>query len=49
MTDRFYAASKINSIVEIVGPRQSGKTTFLKVQAKDTAVYLLFDGRKLAK
>lgn len=43
ITRRFHTASRTSSIVAIVGPRQSGKTTFLKAQAKGAATYLLFD------
>ena len=44
ITKKFETLSKINSITIIVGPRQSGKTTFLKQEAeKNKAVYLFFD------
>lgn len=42
ITGRFLSASKLNNIVAIVGPRQAGKTTFLKAQ-NDSAGYVLFD------
>ncbi len=38
----FLSASKLTNIVAIVGPRQAGKTTFLKEQ-HGAAGYLLFD------
>ncbi len=40
---RFISAAKSNSIVAVVGPRQSGKTTFLKEQSGGAASYILFD------
>ena len=40
----FLSAARLNSIVVIVGPRQSGKTTFLKAQSKNVSEnYLSFD------
>jgi predicted AAA+ superfamily ATPase len=42
--DRFQKIASIYNIVAIVGPRQAGKTTFLKESAKGRdAPYLLFD------
>lgn len=44
ITKSFAAASRINSIVAVVGPRQAGKTTFLKAQAAAAnARYVFFD------
>jgi hypothetical protein len=44
ITEAFLSASKLNNVVVIVGPRQSGKTTFLKAQSKNTKEnYLSFD------
>ncbi len=44
LTKKFIASSRINNIVAIVGPRQAGKTTFLKEQAgAANAKYLFFD------
>lgn len=44
ITKKFAASSHINNIVAVVGPRQAGKTTFLKAQgAAINAVYLFFD------
>ena len=40
---RFASASRLSNVVAIVGPRQSGKTTFLKEQAKGLSSYVLFD------
>ncbi len=40
----FFKASQLNNIVIVVGPRQAGKTTFLKEQAREVgAKYLFFD------
>ncbi len=44
ITREFINASKLNAILAVVGPRQAGKTTFLKVQGEATkARYLFFD------
>lgn len=44
ITQPFLTASKLNRVVVVVGPRQSGKTTFLKAQSKnDYEKYLSFD------
>ncbi len=44
ITKKFIAASRLNTIVTVVGPRQAGKTTFLKAQAETANVsYLFFD------
>lgn len=44
ITKKFMAASRLNTIVTVVGPRQAGKTTFLKAQAEaENASYLFFD------
>jgi predicted AAA+ superfamily ATPase len=42
--DRFYKMAEEYGIMAVVGPRQSGKTTFLKQQMKErNAEYVLFD------
>ena len=42
--NKFEIIAKIYPIVALVGPRQAGKTTFLKEQAKNlNSSYLLFD------
>ena len=41
--ERFLKASRLNNVVFIVGPRQSGKTTFLREQGQGLASYVLFD------
>ena len=44
VTEEFLAAAKINGIVAVVGPRQAGKTTFLKALSEKSGVsYLFFD------
>lgn len=44
ITREFNSMAKISGIVAVVGPRQAGKTTFLKERAgKAGASYLLFD------
>lgn len=43
-TPEFASAARANSIVAVVGPRQAGKTTFLKeLSEKSGASYLFFD------
>ena len=40
----FKVASRLNKVVIIVGPRQSGKTTFLQHQSgQSNAIYVMFD------
>lgn len=44
ITKYFVRMSKLNNIVAVVGPRQAGKTTFLKEQARTAnARYVFFD------
>lgn len=44
VTKEFESAAASNSMVVVVGPRQAGKTTFLKEQSKRSdALYLFFD------
>ncbi len=44
ITKEFVSAAKANGIVAVVGPRQAGKTTFLKaLSEKSGASYLFFD------
>ncbi|MEM4368197.1 MAG: ATP-binding protein [Candidatus Anstonellales archaeon] len=43
INEKFEKVSKVYNIVAIVGPRQAGKTTFLKEKGKIDASYLSFD------
>lgn len=42
LTKEFESAANSNNMVVVVGPRQAGKTTFLKEQSKKSGAYYLF-------